>query len=124
MVFFDANVPIEVLLERKNMNSAVKSIYRAGSNAAISALTGHQIVYFGVKELELSTIRGYLRDFSILSLEQVDFDWAFANRKNDDFEDALQLAVAIRNGCSEFVTFDRQLYNTYKSLPQLTVTLL
>lgn len=110
------------MLERANVNKAIRAVHAAGSDACISTLTGHQMIYFGTKEkLDLNVMRGYQADFKMLSLESQDFDWAYTNTRNANFEDALQLAVAIRHGCREFITFDRQLATTYASLLQLTI---
>lgn len=124
MIFFDANVVIEAMLIRANAQKATYAIQKAGDQAAISSLTGHLVVYFGKKErIDVSTALGYVVDFTMLPLEQADFDWAYTNMRDDDFEDALQLAVAIRNGCDIFMTFDKKLHDTYKSLPQLKIKL-
>jgi predicted nucleic acid-binding protein len=69
-------------------------------------------------------LRSFLGDYTILPLDESDFEWAFTNMRNPDYEDALQLAVAIRNGCSKFATFDKDLVTTYKNLPQIKTQLL
>ncbi len=125
MIFFDANVVIEAMLVRHNSPAAIASIKRSMNEAAISALTAHQIVYFGKKEgLNIESIRMYIQDFKILPLTQQDFDWSYLYALDQDFEDALQLAVAIRGGCTQFVTLDKKLYQNYKNLPQIKVKLI
>jgi predicted nucleic acid-binding protein len=122
-IFFDANLPLEIMDERDGVRLVRELIDSNRGNLYVSALTVHLVMHFGRKKASIETLRLILDDYVILPLEADDFVWAFANRRNDDLEDALQLAVAIRNGCHEFVTFDMQLYSTYKSLPQLTMTL-
>jgi predicted nucleic acid-binding protein len=65
-----------------------------------------------------------MQDYVMIELSADDFAWAFDNARDDDFEDALQLAVAIRTGCDTFVTFDKQLAKNYNNLPTLKVVLL
>jgi len=123
-VFLDANVLIEILLDRPNKNKATTYMSNHADQLAISSLTAHIAVYFGQTRVDLPLLRTFLADYKILSLEEADFVWAFNNARNEDFEDALQLAVAIRHGCSEFATFDKQLFKDYSSLPTVKVILL
>lgn len=123
-IFFDANVIVEIALERKNIQTAINSLRNAGEYAYASTLSGHLTVHFGKKHADLAALEQLLSSFTLLSLESIDFTWAFRNRHDDDFEDALQIAVAIRNGCNEFVTFDKKLAKAYGNLPTMKITLL
>src|SRR3989344_920251 len=123
-VFFDANVLLEVILERPKQAAARKAIKQHAGVSVISALTGHLIVHFGLERTDMATLRAFLADYEMLALETADFDWAFSNARDEDFEDALQLAVAIRSGLGHFLTFDKPLYETYKSLPNIKTVLL
>lgn len=123
-VYFDANVLLEIISQRTNVALARREIRAAAGRRCISTLTGHLAIYFGGKSLKLATLQGFLSDFEMLSLTAEDFEWVHSNIRNNNFEDALQLAVAIRNGCDTFITFDKELYQTYKSLPQLKIHLL
>lgn len=123
-VFLDANIILEILLDRKNNLKARKLIAAHAGGLYISSLTVHIAVYFGQQEQELSVIKTLLSDYHIESLTSQDTEWAFNNVRNDDFEDALQLAVAIRSNCQEFVTFDKTLFTTYKDLAAIKVVLI
>jgi len=123
-VFLDANIILEILLDRKNNLKARKLIAAHAGKLYISSLTVHIAVYFGQQEQELSVIKTLLSDYHIESLTSQDTEWAFNNVRNDDFEDALQLAVAIRANCQEFVTFDKTLFTTYKDLAAIKVVLI
>ena len=124
MVCFDANLLLEVVFARKHTDLVVEYLKKTQQIVVISALTGHLVVHFGKKERKIPVLREFLQDFEMLSLEKIDFEWAFNNMMNDDFEDSLQLAVAVRNGCEQFVTLDRKLYLKYKNLSSLKVKLL
>lgn len=124
LIFLDANVILEILLERKNDKVARRFIKNNAGHLAISALTAHLVVHFGSKVVDLPILRQFLGDYYMLEMTYMDFDWAFNNARSSDFEDALQLAIAIRNGCNEFVTFESQLYKVYKDLPTIKVKLL
>lgn len=81
-------------------------------------------MYVGVKTVDRKAVEAFLSDYTILPLDAVNFDWAFRNTRNSDFEDALQIAVALKNGCDEFVTLDKRLAKIYDNLPTMRVTLL
>lgn len=123
-VFLDANVLLEIILDRPRQKVARETVKRHAGSSAISALTGHLVVHFGLSRTDMPVLRAFLADYQVLALEPSDFEWAFTNARNPDFEDALQLAVAIRNGFGQFLTFDKKLFETYKSLPTIKIGLL
>lgn len=87
----------------------------------ISALTAHLVVHFGQAIVHLPIVRQFLGDYTVLGLENADFNLAFNNVRGNNFEDGLQLAVAIRNGCTHFSTFDTDLVARYQDLPSIQV---
>ncbi len=123
-VFLDANIVLEIILERQNQQLAKELLYKYSDNLNISSLTAHLITYFGQKRVDLPVLRSFLADYIVLSLDSEDFEWAFNNIRNNDFEDALQLSIAIRNGCNSFITFDKQLVDTYANLKNISIQLL
>ena len=123
-MFLDANVLLEVLLGRNNEPQARSFLTAHSKQLFISSLTAHLIVHFGQAIVALPIIRRFLSDYSILELAAADFEWAFNNLRNNDYEDALQLAVAIRHGCSQFVTLDKTLALAYASLMPIEVILI
>ena len=123
-VFLDANIVLEIILERHNQQVAKDLLYKYSDNLNISSLTAHLITYFGLKRVDLPVLRQFLADYIILPLESADFEWAFNNIRNSDFEDALQLSVAIRNRCTSFITLDKALFDTYSNLKNISIQLL
>lgn len=122
-IFLDANILLEAVMFRSAKLKADKVIRNNRGSIYISALTAHLVIHFGVKVVELNVLKQFLLDFEIISLSRSDFNWAFTNVKDNDFEDALQLATAIKEGCEKFITFDKNLYKRYKSLKQIKVEL-
>jgi predicted nucleic acid-binding protein len=123
-IFLDANVLLEIVLGRDKEVAARKFIESNDENLCISTLTAHLVVHFGKSIVTLPVLRKLLADYTVLSLDNADFEWAFTNIRGADFEDALQIAVAVRNGCSELVTFDKNLASTYRHLPSIRTKLL
>jgi predicted nucleic acid-binding protein len=123
-IFLDANIVLEIVLERQNQQLAINFLSKYSDNLNISSLTAHLIIYFGQKRVDLPVLRRFLEDYIVLSLDSVDFEWAFNNIRNNDFEDALQLSVAIRNGCNSFITFDKSLVDSYANLRNISIQLL
>lgn len=123
-IFLDANILLDVLFDRANHSVARDYILKNDGILHISALTAHLVTHFGLKILELNVLNQYLADYYIEDLTAQDVEWAFTNARCKDFENALQLAVAIRSGCTTFATLDKALFNTYKDLPTIKVVLL
>ena len=121
--FLDANILLEVLLDRPKAPTVKQTLENHPTGLYISALTAHLVVYYGKKVVDLPLLKRFLSDYIIIEMSGDDFEWAFNNIRGQDFEDALQLAVAIRYGCDEFITLDRPLFNTYKVLPSIKVVL-
>ena len=123
-IFLDTNILLEILLNRKGDTIARDYLAKHAGSLHISALTAHLVTHFGIEFVDLSVLKIFLNDYYIEALTDQDFEWAFLNARDSDFEDALQLAVAIRTGCRVFATFDKSLYETYKGLPVIKVALL
>ena len=123
-IFLDANIVLEIVLERQNQQLAINFLSKYSDDLNISSLTAHLIIYFGQKRVDLPVLRRFLEDYTVLSPDSVDFEWAFNNIRNNDFEDALQLSLAIRNGCNSFITFDKSLVDSYANLRNISIQLL
>ena len=106
--FLDANVLLEILLHRSSYQST-KNMLDKGGDFYFSALSGHLVFHFSRKVASRADIRTFLNDYQMQSLTPADFEWAHQFGDVFGFEDALQVAVAVRSGCSEFITFDQKL---------------
>ncbi len=124
IVYLDANILLEIILSRKNQEVARKAIKKYAGSLHISTLTAHLVVHFGQAIVELPGLRKFLTDYYIEDLTEKDFEWAFVNARSKNFEDALQIASAVRIGTSRFLTFDKELHRAYKNLPTIKVQLL
>ncbi len=122
-IFLDANILLEAVMFRGAKLKADHIIRKYYGSSYISALTAHLVIHFGMKVVELKVLQQFLSDFKIIPLAEPDFNWAFINVKDNDFEDGLQLATAIKEGCDKFITFDKNLYKIYKNLKQIKVEL-
>lgn len=123
-VFLDANVLLEIILDRPKVSVARKLLKDLTQKPYISALTAHLVVHFGQEIVDLPVLRSFLEDYKLLPLEVADFEWAFINTNGLDFEDGLQVAIAVKNGCDSFLTFDKDLAKVYANLPTLKVQFL
>jgi predicted nucleic acid-binding protein len=123
-IFFDANVVVEIALQRERMQTSIEYLQKNVGRVYVSSLTIHLVVHFGKKHSSVASLQDLLSEFIPLGLLPEDTAWAFENTRDKDFEDALQLAVAIRTGCDIFYTFDKKLAKNYANLPTLKVILL
>lgn len=112
--FIDANVLLEVLLAgRKRAATATASLRRI-DDGAVSPLTVHLYVYFGRKEgYTIDELLQDLQNFRTVTMDAAVVDWARKNMRDNDFEDALQVASAVLDGCERFITFDTKLAKQY-----------
>ena len=113
-LFADANVILEVLLPDRSKTQAVEKLLQ-GKAICVSMLTIHLAYHFGLKEkYEMNRIKQVLDNYAVLDVTTGDYREALRMIKNNDFEDALQLAVALRSGCQAVLTLDREFAKTYK----------
>jgi predicted nucleic acid-binding protein len=81
----------------------------------ISMLTVHLVLHLGLKDgLKISGIKTFLSDYPKVALLPEDYVAALELMRNVDHEDALQLASAIRIGCSSLVTLDQKFGRAYE----------
>lgn len=116
LIFLDANVLLDIILPERPRLALVQQFLADTPAVAISALSVHLAVHFGQKAgLQRSGIEATLAPLLILPINGEAVQWAFANVEGDDFEDALQVAAAVQNGCQKFVTSDVALARRYHS---------
>lgn len=117
MTCLDANIVLELILERKLSQNCRDYISTVKDDVAITVLSVSIIMYYAEgKHLDLLTVERFLRDFVWLAAVETDTTWAFQHYAGKDFEDALQIAIAKREGCKKFVTLDKALAKQYSSI--------
>jgi predicted nucleic acid-binding protein len=120
MICFDANVLIEVILERKNAAVCRQYMQTANEDMAITMLSLDLVMYYAEKhKLDLSSTEQFVRLFLWLPIAEDDAESAFRLYAGDDYEDALQVSCAQREGCTSFVTLDRGLAKKYSAKLQV-----
>jgi len=119
MVFLDANVILEVTLKDKpRFEQAQQFLETLADDTAISILTVHLLMHFGRKQgIADELLEDVIGENELLAVTPEDYVWASLNERGKDFEDALQVATAIRSGCKSFITFDATLATTYEGCP-------
>jgi predicted nucleic acid-binding protein len=117
MIILDANVVLEIL-ERRPAFSAVQSViasYGAGLPIAISTLTVSHIFYLAERDkIPTQETEELIAQYEVIDVIANDVAWALKRYRQKDFEDALQVAAAIRRGCTNFVTLDAGLAKKYR----------
>ena len=122
MVFLDSNILLEIILKdrvkRYQVRKYLESISKLDDFSSISMLTVHLIMHFGRKEqIDDYFLQAVINENELFSLSAEDYEWALVNERGKDFEDALQLAVAMRTNCDTFLTLDKKLARDYADLP-------
>ncbi|MGH7195682.1 MAG: type II toxin-antitoxin system VapC family toxin [Candidatus Saccharimonadales bacterium] len=114
MALIDANVALELILPNRQKVAQVTEILGNISEPCISTLSAHLIWHFArLERIRDAVISDHIAAYQLLSLTAADYAWALRNERGKDFEDALQVAVALNSGCQQFVTLDRQLARRY-----------
>lgn len=119
LILVDANVILEMLLPgRAHAEEVQKYLLSLQGQAAISMLTVHLVMHFGrLNKLPDDKLQEVIEGYMLLDLKALDYEWAREHEQGRDFEDALQLAVALRNGCSQLVTLDKSFIKRYAEQP-------
>lgn len=125
MIFLDANVVLEIVLkDRPHLEAALTYLEKSSEDTAVSLLTVHLIMHFGRKQgIPDAILENIIGENELLSLTPDDYVWASLNGQGKDFEDALQVAVALRHKCTSFATLDKALARAYAQYP-IDITLL
>lgn len=118
MVLLDANILLELLLPNRGRAQEVANfLLKLEQPTCINALTIHLIFHFGrIVGLDEELLHAAVARHVLLPLNPGDYLWAKENEVGKDFEDALQVATAVRAGCDQFITLDRQLAKNYKNI--------
>jgi len=117
MILLDANILLEMLIAGRPKKAVVfKWMEENKELYCISMLTVHLVLHFGIKDgLGITDIKTFLSDYPKIALLPDDYVTALEILKDLDHEDALQLACAIRVGCSGIATLDKKFSGTYKN---------
>jgi predicted nucleic acid-binding protein len=116
MILLDANILLEMLIAgRPKKDDVFKWMEQNTEDFCISMLTVHLVLYFGLKDnLNISELKSFLADYPKIALLPEDYVDAIGLLRDKDHEDALQLALAERTGCTSIVTLDKRFSETYK----------
>jgi predicted nucleic acid-binding protein len=110
-VFIDTNIFIDILLDRSAYVAAAKRVYRLCEGGMldgyIAPISINNIYYLSRKTRHAEEIKIFLsnlsRSFTIAPLDHDTIKLANSLRMKD-YEDALQYAMAMQNGCRMLVT--------------------
>jgi len=120
MICLDANVALEVVLKRLRYKACEQFLDTSEEEKALSTLTLDLVMFFAEKnKAGLKPIKAFLDGFTWLPITEADAHWAFAHYQEKDFEDGLQVACALREGCDTFVTLDGGLAKKYADKIQI-----
>ena len=115
MILLDANILLEmIIIGRPQRASIFRWMEQNKEPYCISMLTVHLALYFGLKDnLTISDLKTFLSNYPKIAILPEDYVEAMKILKNRDHEDALQLAVAERIGCTYIVTLDHKFSSVY-----------
>src|ERR1039458_9446080 len=118
-VFLDANVLLEILLNRARAAKCESLIRDPSNEYAISALTVHIVWYMAERNrLQTEQIDELLSVWIILPVNEQSVKLARGRYDKKDFEDCLQAACAELRNFDEIVTIDKNFHShSHTTLP-------
>jgi len=126
-VFVDTNLFIDILLNREPFAENSALIYKLCENnmleGYVAPITLNNIYYICRKAKHIENIKGYLLDIStVFTVAVLDSESVKkANRyKINDYEDALQYAMASQNTCEYLITRNTKDFKNMDTLKVVT----
>jgi len=116
MIVLDTNIIMEILEQRSLHQSVGQAIAAHGSKARISLSTVTVSTVFYLAErhkISIKRTEALVVRYDYIDVLSRDVLWALDHYQQKDFEDALQIAAALREGCKTFMTLDKKLANKY-----------
>ena len=126
-VFVDTNLFIDILLDREPFSKNSALIYKLCENnmleGVVAPITINNIYYICRKAKHLDEIKEYLTDistvFTIVTMNSESVKKANAYKIND-YEDALQYAMAVENTCEYLITRNTKDFKKLSKIKVLT----
>ncbi len=116
MIFLDSNVILEILFEREKANFCVE-ICKQYNALYISSTSLHIIYYYAEKaKINLVYVRNMLEDINILPVSKFEYNFALEIFKDEDMEDALQIATAVNNNIELIFSLDIKMLKKYDKI--------
>ena len=115
VLFLDVNVMMELFFSRVNSNKISAEILTLDNTLFATSILAVSTFFYYVEKhkYDKSAAHDFLANYRILSTDETDYIWAKENDQGD-FEDALQVACALRHGCTDFMTLDVNLAKNHQ----------
>ncbi len=125
MIAVDANILMEIIESRQQVltvRKALAAFQNQGEAIAVSTLSlSHAFYLAEAHKIPLERVEKLAAVYRIYDVIAADVAWALAHYKGKDFEDALQVAAAIREKCTAFLTLDVTLSKQYGKYLSITL---
>jgi predicted nucleic-acid-binding protein len=116
MIALDTNAVMEILAARKRQGNIQAAIahHSSKNDLALSSLTVSNLFYLAEKhKIPMARTEILISSYKFYDVQARDVIWALKQYGGKDFEDALQVAAALREGCKTFITIDKKLATKY-----------
>lgn len=120
MTVLDTNILLEILELRQYYEATLATLklhQDTQSMLGISTLTVSNTFYLAERhKVSPQRVELLIQNYQIFSIIPEDITWALSYYQGKDFEDALQIASALREGCTAFLTIEASLAAKYSHL--------
>lgn len=110
-VLLDVNAIMELHYGRRAWQEVLAAVAEDDENArhVVTILSVHILLHFVEKDKKSKREAfEFLQNYEVCDMNEADYMWATQNDQGD-FEDALQVACALRHGCKKLITLDADL---------------
>lgn len=122
MICYDSSVLADMMLARPTAEISHAYFTQHSGQVAASIMSLQFLMYYAEKHhINMQAIRKASNLIIWLPTTEEDMQWAFDNYQGSDYEDALQIAVALREGCTRFITRDKKLARKYGDKIKITL---
>lgn len=121
-VFIDVNVLLDILWERAHHEQSLAVFKDQDGVQFVTSILAVDLVLYHVEKdrWDKQAAHKFLDRFGVLDMNQTDYEWAKSNDQGD-FEDALQVACALRHNCKKFITLDKALAKNHDKHIEVTL---
>ena len=115
MLFLDVNILMELFFERTKRGQVASTVLSYDDTRLATSMIAISTFFYFVEKhkYDKNLAHDFIANYVLLSVDLPDYSWAKDNDQGD-FEDALQVACALRHGCKIFMTLDIDLAKQYK----------
>jgi predicted nucleic acid-binding protein len=115
-ILLDASIVLELFLNRPKYDTIQKNLIPYTIKYLTPITVGILFYYAEKEKLSMSRAEAFVSNCEILTIGQSTYNLAEKLYKQNDMEDAIQIASALENNVVEVITLDGAMYKKYHTI--------